>query len=329
MINERGQAFIFGIIVVGVVMVTTLLITGGAQLSYQNSTYSLQAEKATALAEAGIDKALASLNRSGGSYNGESETIFGDGSYSIKITEKDAGTKIIEATGYLPNKIKPKTKRTVRIEASKGVGTSFVYGIQVGEGGLELGNTNTVKGSVYSNGNISGGNGNEITGDAWVAAGPAPDPDQQTDCTGSNCQDFVVGRTWSGNDQLDAAQSFKPATSGLLNKVSIKIKKVGTNLPNETVRILKDDNGSPDKNGVLATGTLYSSLVTGSFGWIDVTFTTSPNLTAETTYWLMIDTSSDIDKYWQWQNDLAGSYNRGLPKWSDDWSKGNPAWNTC
>lgn len=327
MTKESGQAFIFGIVVVGVVLVTTLLTISGSQLYHQSTTYTLGAEKATALAEAGIDKAIASMNKTGGSYGGEAETFFGDGSYSVAITEKDSGTKVIEATGYIPNKTKPEVKRTLRIEATKGIGISFVYGIQVGEGGLELGNTNTVTGSVYSNGNISAGNGNTISGDAWVAGGPQPNPDQQTDCSGSNCQDFIVGKKWNGNDQLDVAQSFKPASSGLLNKVSIKLKKTG-NPPSVSIRILKDDNGSPDKNGVLAIGTLFNSLVTGNYGFIDVTFNTSPNLTAETTYWLMIDTSSDNSNYWSWQNDLALSYNRGLPKWSPNWSTGNPEWNT-
>ncbi|TSC64074.1 MAG: Uncharacterized protein G01um101493_235, partial [Microgenomates group bacterium Gr01-1014_93] len=94
------------------------------------------------------------------------------------------------------------------------------------------------------------------------------------------------------------------------------------------VRILKDDNGSPDKNGILALGTLYSSLVTGNYGFVDVTFNSSPNLTADTTYWLLIDTSLDNDDYWFWQNDLALSYNRGIPKWSPNWSTGNPSWNS-
>lgn len=324
MISERGETFIFGIIVMAVVLVTTLIMIGGSSLYFQNATYTLLGEEAIALAEAGIDKAITAINKTGGGYSGELETFLGDGSYSTKVTDKDAGTKIIESSGYIPNKLKPKVKRTLRIEASKGIGVSFVYGIQVGEGGLELGNNNLVKGSVYSNGNITAGNSNEITGDGWVAGGPQPTPDQQTTCI--NCDDFVFGKSINGENRLDLAQSFKPSTSGLLNKVSVRVKKFGSPT-NVNVRILKDSSGSPDKNGVLALGTLYASLVTGSYGWIDVTFTTSPNLTAETIYWLMIDTSSDSSNFWSWENDLAVSYTRGQPKWSPNWSIGNPTWN--
>ncbi len=63
-------------------------------------------------------------------------------------------------------------------------------------------------------------------------------------------------------------------------------------------------------------------------GWIDVTFSTNPTLSAGTTYWVMIDTSSDSNNYWSWQNDLAQSYGNGQPKWSPNWSAGSPAWNS-
>lgn len=322
---EAGEAFLLVIIVVAIVLVGTMALIGGATLYFQNALYSVNSEKATNLAEAGVDKAIVALNKSAGTYNGETETSLGDGSYSVMITTKGPGSKIIESTGYIPNKLSPKVRRTVKIEASQGVGVSFVYGIQVGEGGLELGNNNQVQGTIYSNGNIQAGNNNVITGDAWVAGGPQPNPDQETDCVGSNCSDFIFGKTVSGEQRLDVAQSFKPGSTNTLNKVAVKIKRQGSP-PDVTVRLLRDDNGKPDKNGVITNGILFSSLSTSSFGWIDVTFSSSPQLLADTTYWLMTDTSSNNNNFWIWQNDLAGSYTRGEPKWSDNWSVGNPQW---
>lgn len=325
-LEERGQILVLVIVALGVVLFSVLFIIAGAQIYFQNASYALDGEKATALAEAGVDKALNSLNSTGGSYTGETETAFGEGSYSVTITSQDAGVKMIQSTGYIPSKTASRAKRTINIKSTAGVGVSFVYGLQVGDGGLELGNSNIVEGSVYSNGNIIAENGNQITGDVWIAGGLEPESDQETDCVDSNCQDFTFGKTVSGEDRLDVAQSLKPASTGLLNKVSIKIKKIG-NPPDATVRILDDNDGIPDKNGVLTQGTLYSSLVTSSYGWIDVTFNSSPQIQADTTYWLMIDTSSDNVNYWSWQSDLAQSYPRGLPKWSPNWSTGNPKWN--
>ncbi len=327
MISSRGQIFPIVLIVVGVMLVLTLVIIGGAQVYWQNAVYSTRSEKALGLAEAGVDKALVSLNKTGGSYSGETETALSDGSYAVVITTKDVATKVITSTGYIPNKTSPKVKKTLRIETSKGVGAAFIYGIQVGEGGLQLGNENTIKGSIYSNGSIIMGNGNIITGDAWVAAGVPPTADQQTDCEGSNCVDYLFGKTIDSQNRLDIAQSFRPQVTNKIRKVSLKLKKFG-NPPDVTVRILGDDSGQPKKNEVFATGTLSSSLVITEYGWIDVTFSTNPTLSADISYWIMVDTSSDNNNYWSWQNDLAQSYNNGQPKWSPNWSAANPSWNS-
>lgn len=326
-LNQRGEILIIVFVALGVVLFTVLFIIAGAQIYFQNASYSVDAEKATALAEAGVDKALNSLNKTGGSYGGESETALSEGSYSVTIFSPDVATKVIESTGFVPSKIKPKAKRTIKITASRGVGVAFVYGIQVGEGGLELGNNNEVLGSIYSNGNISAGNNNTITGDAWVAGGPAGSPDQQTDCEGVNCIDFIFGKNVNGHDQLDVAQSFQPTETAVLNRISLKVKKFG-NPANIMVRILKDKGGQPDKNNVLATGTLFASLVTSTYSFIEVTFDSTPSLSDDTSYWIMVDTSQDSSNYWSWQNDLAQSYNRGSPKWSPNWATGNPTWNS-
>lgn len=328
--NESGQMLVIVFIALGVVLFTVLFVISGAQIYFQNASYSVESEKAAALAEAGVDKALTALNATGGSYNGEAETSFGNGTYSVTITSQDASTKLIQSTGYIPNRTKPRVKRAVKITASRGIGVAFVYGVQVGEGGLQLSNSNIITGSVYSNGSISGGNDNQISGDVWVAGGPVGSFDQQTDCVGSNCQDFIFGKVVNGNSQLDIAQSFQPASTGPLNKISLELYKVG-NPPDVTVRIMGDNNGKPAKNDVLATGTLYSSLVTVSppgFGFIDIGFSSLPNLLENTTYWIMVDTTSDSANYWVWQKDLAQTYTRGSPVWSPNWNTGNPTWNS-
>lgn len=325
MIKESGQIVVVVFVALGVVLFTVLSVIAAAQIYFSNARYTYNVEQALALAEAGVDKAINSLNKTAGSYNGETETVLGGGSYSVQITSADAATKVIESTGYVPSKTQAKVKKTIKVTVSTGTGVSFVYGIQVGEGGLELGNNNLVKGSVYSNGNIEMGNNNTVTGDAWVAAGVPPTANQQTDCL--TCVDYPFGKTVDGQTRLDLAMSFKPGVTDKIRKVSLKIKKFG-NPPDVTVRIMGDDNGQPKKNDIKTSGALSASLVTTEYGWIDVTFATNPTLSAGTTYWIMIDTSSDNNNYWSWQNDLAQSYTPGQPKWSPDWSAGNPAWNS-
>ncbi|MBI2595852.1 hypothetical protein HYW46_03930 [Candidatus Daviesbacteria bacterium] len=326
---QSGQILVLALIALSIVFLGTLLIVAGSTLYFQNATYTINSEKALNIAEAGMDQAIASINTTGGSYSGTGSNgiSFGDGEYITIITTKaDGVTKVVESTGYIPNKTNPKSRKTVKAEASRGIGVAFVYGVQIGAGGFEMGNSNTINGSIYSNGNIEAGNNNVITGDAWVAGGTQPQADQQPNCVGANCADFIFGKNVSGDDRLDIAQSFKPTTTEVINKVLIKIKKFG-NPPDITVRIMEDQGGRPDKNGVLTSGSLYSNLVTGDYGWIEVTFNSLPKLTAETTYWIVLDTSSNNSNYWSWQNDIAQGYTRGLPKWSPNWNTGNPTWN--
>ncbi len=317
--------FILAIIVLTLVVVTTVIIIGNALTYNQSSRYSVSDVQAINLAEAGIDKAVASLNTTAGVYTGEVETNFGSGSYSVAITSIDSSNKIITATGYLPNKTKPIVKRAIQIQVVKGAGVSFVYGVQVGEGGIQLNNNARIVGSIYSNSSINMSNNSQITGDAYVAGGVQPAADQQSDCTVPNCTDFIFGKT--ANSQLDVAQGFKPVATAVINKVSLKLKKVGTP-PDATVRILGDSSGKPNKNNVLTSGTLSANLVTNQYGFVDVTFSSTPSLTAETPYWILIDTSANVNYYWTWSQDTTQGYTRGGSAWSPNWQASSPVWTT-
>lgn len=315
---QSGQVLVLAIVVVGLVLVNSLAIIGGASIFRQNTNYSVESTQALDLAEAGVDKALASLNKTGGSYNGETETFIGNGSYSVTVTNKSGGVKGIQVTGYVPNKTNPKVKRMIAIDISKGSGISFVYGMLAGNGGISMGNGSTINGSVYSNGSILTGNNETITGDVYVAGGVQTTYDQQSDCI-DGCQDYIFGKNVAGDDRLDVAQSFKPRNTATLEKVSLKLKKAG--LPaNPTIRIMTDDHGSPNRNGVLASAVLSADKVTGSYGFVDVTFDTNPTLTSDTTYWIMIASQAlDNSNYWIWSQDSLSGYSRGAPAWSSDW----------
>lgn len=325
--SNGGQMLLLAVIVLGVVLMGLLSLVGGSQLYFQNTQHAKLSEQANALAEAGLDKAVASINKSGGSYNGEQETVLGNGSYSVTVMDKDLSTKLLQATGYIPNKLNPRIKRTINIQVSKGTGVSFVYAMQMGNGGITMGNNSTINGTIYSNGSISGGNSVTITGDAYVAGGIQPTSDQQNDCSGANCIDYIFGKNWSGENRLYIAQSFKPSSTLAIRKVSLKLKKVGSPA-NLTVRIMGNNNGKPDKNNVLASGSIPSSLVTGAYSFIDVSFNSNPTLNANTTYWIMIGAASlDNSNYWMISEDLAQSYQSGSTSWSPDWQAGNPIWN--
>ncbi|MFH0937170.1 MAG: choice-of-anchor R domain-containing protein [Candidatus Daviesbacteria bacterium] len=326
--KEQGQIIILAVIVVGLVLVNTLGIIGGSQIFSQNTNYTLRSTQAVHLAEAGIDKAIASLNTTGGSYNGETKTLLGPGEYTVTVTNKNPTTKIVKSTAYVPSEAEAKSTKTIQIEISRGIGAAFNYGIQVGDGGLVMDLNSQINGSVYANGNIQMGINNRITGDVYVAGGVQPNPDQQSDCSVPSCGDFIFGKSVDGVNRLGVAQGFQPATTNRLNKVAIKLKKFNSP-PNLEVRIVGSNaQGNPNKNDIKASTTLTSNLVTGSYNFVEVAFANPPNLNTETTYWiLLLVQTADSSNYWSWSSDTSQGYTRGQAKWTPRWQSTNPTWN--
>lgn len=324
--NQSGQAFILAIIVFTVLTLGVMALASGAFTFKSSTKYNLDKLEASSLADAGIDKAVATFNTAAVNYNGEPETQLGPGSYEVTVTTVNPSTKLVESTGYIPNKAQAKITKKVSVQVSKGEGVSFGYGVQTGVGGLLMQQSSTVTGSIYSNGNIDMYSNARVTGDAFVAGGVQPSADQQNEGTCPNCSDFEFGRVSGG--QVDAAQAFVPSQSGILNKVAFKLKKSGTP-PDITVRILGDSSNKPNKNDVKASGTLYASLVTSQYnGWVEVAFSTPPNISSGTKYWIMLDTSANSSNYWQWFTDTLSGYTPGGASWSPNWQAGNPDWYT-
>jgi len=168
--NQKGQIF-----VVGLVFFAIMIIFSGAILVYV-STYikaerqNIAKEQAMQLAEAGIDKAAYELNHNS-SYTGESNTVLGNGNFTVTVSEIDSGHKRVtsDATvSYSGGKIARSTiKATLAINSTV---ISFRYGIQAGNGGFSLANTSSITGNAFSTGPVIGSGSNYIHGDV-ISAG--------------------------------------------------------------------------------------------------------------------------------------------------------------
>lgn len=125
--------------------------------------------------------------------------------------------------------------------------------------------------------------------------------------------------------RADVGQSFRLATStnAKLRRVSLYLKKVGSP-PDIPIRIMPDEGGRPDNSSgnTITSGTLSAASVTGTYGWIDVSFTTNPTLNTGTTYWIMADTTIDNNNYWVWGEDNTDAYAGGTAKHTPDWTTG-------
>jgi hypothetical protein len=323
--RERGYTLLlvlvyFSVTIVGYAGFIDYLTT------YSRSTrQAVASTQALALAEAGIDKAVYSLNQDS-NYSGETNTVLGDGMFTVSIVS-GGSTRHITATGYVPNSTAPKATRIIKTSASVGTSEiSFRYGVQAGAGGFLIDGGSTINGSVYSNGDIDAQNGSTITGSATAANAAATTIDQANAtpvpiaaCTSSTCVTFG-----NANATQDFAQSFRISSATAINNIQFYIKKVST--PADiTVRIVNDASGSPGSE-VLMTSALPASRITTSFGWVTVTMPSTPVLDPDQTYWIVIDAGTHTNRYY-----IIGantSYTSGVGKIGQhggSWSATSPA----
>lgn len=216
-------------------------------------------------------------------------------SATATITDSGYNEKTISSLGDVSAR-----QRKNELILSTGTGVSFSYGVQAGAGGFIMGNNSVVNGSVYSNGNITGSGA--ITGTALSANSSALNADQANGL-GIPAYDVTFG---NANGTQDFAQSFQVNTTGSVNKVDLYLKKVSTP-SNLTVRIVSNSGSSPGTT-TLASGALSASLVSTTYGWVSVPFSSNTELTAGITYWIVIDGDSNITKYY-----IIGANNNGYP----------------
>ncbi|HEY5601240.1 MAG TPA: hypothetical protein VIK81_04110 [Patescibacteria group bacterium] len=319
---RSGQAAILAIVFLAVIVILigSLYSRLGNFLFSGQST--IEKEQVLHLAEAGIDKAIWELNRTGGGYTGETDTSFGAGTFTTEVTTIDSSTKKIESTAYIPNSTNQKRRKKITVRARlSSTNVSFLYGVQVGAGGLTMANNTTITGNVYSNGSIRGANNDSvITGDVFVAVGTGSNPDQENlnQTSGLNIGDL--------SSRTDAAQSFKVSSANIITKIALYIRKEN-NPSNATIRIVEDDGTGKPKTSGLTSGTLDASSVTGSFGWVEVTFSSNPALDPEKTYWLVIDIGvTNSSRYFIWGQSDDANYPNGTGKYTSDWSSGSALW---
>ncbi len=132
----------------------------------QSATSLINSNKSYVAAESGVEDYLLRFADENKDIPAGTYSFYVDSaSTTVEVTELAGGDRKVVATGSLFS-----SKRLVEIIIDKSTtNASFVYGAQVGRGGLTMQNNSKVQGSVYSNGDIDGDNGPIITGDAFAA----------------------------------------------------------------------------------------------------------------------------------------------------------------
>lgn len=316
--KQEGQILILGIVVMAILMAMSASLWGYTVLQVQASRQAVYKSQALQLAEAGMDKAMYELSLNPG-FKGETNFPMNEGVFTTEIAQVRANGKQIVSTGYVPNSTNPKSKVTIRMQISTDMSSViFRYAVQSGAGGLTMANNSQANGSVYSNGDIRGGatGSGTILNDATVAgSGNVVD---DTQCATSN-GNFPINQS----DRRSLAQKFSLTKSGRLSKVSLYVKKVGS--PSDaTVRIVADSNNTPSLTQIGSVGTIAGASVLGSYTWVDASFSNAPDLTANTSYWLVLDTTYTAQNYYTWAQDSTGNNCPGSGAYASGWGSGAP-----
>ncbi|MBI5099602.1 MAG: right-handed parallel beta-helix repeat-containing protein [Nitrospirae bacterium] len=126
-----------------------------------------------------------------------------------------------------------------------------------------------------------------------------------------------------GGDSESLAQYFKPATSGLLNKVSLLLKKVGNPNENIYIRISGEFLNYPYEP-IAVSSPVTAGTISSSWTWVSFTFTNPPPVTAGKTYFIeLYRTQRNTSAYFSWHG--AGGiegYLNGFPVYADYYIEG-------
>lgn len=214
------------------------------------------------------------------------------------------------------------TKRSLEATMDTTSGVSFPFLLQGGLGGIDIQNGSII-GDVYTTGSIRGCGSCSISGQAVSAATATISIDQANSSPLPPSQSITFGNAASTQD---FAQGFRVSDELSLVKIEVYIRKVG-NPSNATIKIMTAQGNNPSASGVIASGTISSSLVTTGYTWIEIPLTANQILDDNTTYWIVIDANPDGGNYYV--IGANSSYGNGQAKigrtdWNN-WSATSPS----
>lgn len=196
--QDGAAALIAVVFLVAITLVITAGFSSVAINESQRSQTNLEGKKSYYLAEASNEDVVYRLAT--GKTVSLQETLILDG-HGASTTRTILGSQEqVDTSADIEEHI-----RKVRTLLTRTSNVSFNYGVQVGAGGLDMDNSSSVIGNVFSNGSITGANGAKITGDAIVSG------------AAHRIEDMTIGDSSSGTGR---ASSF------------INTKIHGSNCPN-------------------------------------------------------------------------------------------------
>lgn len=318
--NQSGLVGILGIILYAAIVLTVgVTMTTGAVVNLRVSSNRIASTQSLYNAESGAEDALLQMRRDPnfGLATTTISTTLGNNTSVDTIIEPNSSdpncnnNRQVTSSGHQGSLVR-RIRLTNCIKSSE-VNAQFAYAVQVDRGGVNMTNNSRINGSLYSNGTVQGANGATVTSDVTVAGGAVVDPDPSFD------PETVADYSFNTSTKVDGAQSFTATDSNNLIKVSLKIKKVNTP-SNATIRVVADNGGKPSTT-TLASGVLQTTSVGSNYGFVDISMTSNPALTAGNKYWIVLDGASSTSNYFVWASN--NGYANQAAKYSSNFSGGN------
>lgn len=198
--GRRGFAAIISLIIISALAGILVFSVGGTVFTKSRISRELfNSSRSYYLAESGIEDAV---YRKIKGYTLPTDPLSLDGaSITQSISTIGDITTVDSVSTYSSNVRKLTTNLTITT-----TDVSFYYGVQVGEGGLEMGGGAVIDGNIYSNGSITGSG--TITGDAFVATGMAEDGNNNNEKQSNYADDKDFGKN---SPNTDIAMKFIPS----------------------------------------------------------------------------------------------------------------------
>ncbi len=204
--EDKGYIMVLALVIASVLLILLSTIMGGIIVQRRLVDRSYYRERALALAESGIDAAIAYLNEKNllESYPKISGEIPEMGSFSVEVNPLNGGITI-ESTGCIPSKKgdKDKARRTIWVIANLTMeGTVFEYAIASGENITIEGEETIVNGDIIAAGSIDIDNLDNFDGEKEEDVEGLEFPEFDSNYYKTNAN-MVKSEDWEIKDETD------------------------------------------------------------------------------------------------------------------------------
>lgn len=287
-INKYQKGNIMLVMTLFISLTGVIVITGVMRTiirSHQNTQNIYSARQGYSFAESGIEDVMYRLKNNMSVSTTEILTLNGN-TATTTISDIGLNKKRISSLGENKN-----IDRNVSADIFTGVGTSFVYGVQVGEGGLSM-TSATINGNVYSNGQIIGTSSSYITGSATSAGNGAEVKVLDAEAYGN-----TAGTIRCGNIS-PVAQKFTAGSTDFISKISLISGRTSAFNCNLTIKIVNDNSGIPGTT-VFSSSTIPSSGISTSLASQKFNLNSYSKIVSGSSYWIVFTTdgSTSSSKY--------------------------------